>query len=88
MKANQTLSRHCVALLLALLLTYLFLVVHSKWVPIHRWSRAFADASMVLLAATMMLGPAVRLRSTWNWLVPWRRGLGMRMRNAATFIDW
>ena len=32
---------------------------------------------MVLLAATMMLGPAVRLLGAWNWLVPWRRELGI-----------
>lgn len=77
MKTNQALSRHFVVLVLAMLLTYLFLVVHSKWVPIHRWNRAFADASLVLLAATMIIGPVVRLWSAWNWLVPWRRELGV-----------
>jgi len=74
---NQSLSRHLMVLLLAALLTSLFLVVHSKWAPIHRWNRAFADASLVLLAATMMIGPVVRLRGTWGWLVPWRRELGI-----------
>ncbi len=64
-------------LVLAILLTYLFLVVHSNWVPIHRWNRAFADASLVLLAAAMMIGPVVRLRGAWSWLVPWRRELGV-----------
>ncbi len=77
MKKNQTLSRHCMVLLLAILLTYLFLVVHSTWAPMHRWNRAFADASLVLLAATMMIGPVVRLRGAWSWLVPWRRELGI-----------
>jgi len=77
MKKNQTLLRHCVVLLLAVLLAYLFLVVHSKWVPMHRWNRAFADASLVLLAAAMMVGPVVRLRGAWSRLVPWRRELGV-----------
>ena len=64
-------------LLLGLLLTYLFLDVHSKWAPIHRWNRAFADASLVLLTVAMMIGPVVRLRNAWGWLVPWRRELGI-----------
>lgn len=77
MKANSTLSRHCAVLLLAIGLTYLFLGVHSTWAPIHRWNRAFADASFVLLAATMMIGPLARLRSASSWIVPWRRELGV-----------
>ncbi len=50
---NQTVIRNFCVVLLAALLTYFFLVIHWKWVPIHRWNRAFADASMVLLAITM-----------------------------------
>ncbi len=73
----KTLSRHCVVLFLAVLLTYLFLSVHSQWAPMHRWNRALADASLVLLAATMMIGPAVRLRSAWGRLSAWRRELGI-----------
>ncbi len=80
----KTLSRHCVVLLLAILLTYLFLVVHLKWAPMHRWNRAFADASLVLLTATMMIGPVVRLRGAWNWLVPWRRELGVHAVGVGT----
>ena len=74
---NQTVIRHFCVVLLAALLTYVFLVIHSKWAPIHRWNRAFADASLVLLAITMMIGPVVRLRSAWGRLVPWRRELGV-----------
>lgn len=77
MKTSRTLGRHCVVLVLAMLSTYLFLVVHSKWAPIHRWNRSFADASLVLLAITMMLGPAARLWNPWNRLVPWRRQFGI-----------
>lgn len=77
MKANQTLLRHCAVLLLAALLTYLFLSVHSNWAPMHRWNRAFADASFVLLVAAMIIGPAVRLRSALSRIIPWRRELGI-----------
>ena len=77
MKTSRTLGRHCVVLILATLATYLFLVVHSKWAPIHLWNRSFADTSLVLLAITMMLGPAARLWNTWNRLLPWRRQFGI-----------
>ncbi len=71
-------------LLLAALLTYLFLVVHSKWAPIHRWNRAFGDASLVLLTVAMMIGPVVRFQSAWGWIVPWRRELGVHAVAFAT----
>jgi len=77
MKANRTLFRHFGVLLLAVLLTYLFLLVHGKWVPMHRWNRAFADASLILLAVTMSLGPAVRLWNRLSWIIPWRREFGI-----------
>lgn len=77
MKSGWALARHVIVVLAALLLTYMFLVVHSKWAPIHRWNRAFADASLLLLAITMMIGPVARLRSAWNRIVPWRRAFGV-----------
>lgn len=64
-------------LFLGAALTSLFLIVHATWVPMHRWNRAFADASMILLAAAMALGPAVRLWSSWGRVIPWRRELGI-----------
>jgi len=69
--------RHILVALLALLLTYVFLDVHSKWAPLHRWNRAFADASLLLLAITMLIGPAARLWSAWSWIVQWRRVFGI-----------
>lgn len=69
--------RHILVTLLALLLTYVFLDVHSKWAPLHRWNRAFADASLLLLAITMLIGPAARLWSAWSWIVQWRRVFGI-----------
>jgi sulfoxide reductase heme-binding subunit YedZ len=77
MKISHPLMRHFVVLLLALSLVYLFLIVHARWAPVHRWNRAFADASLVLLAVTMMIGPAVRLRNAWSRIVPWRRTFGI-----------
>ncbi len=77
MKAKGALWRHVSIILLAALLVYVFLAVHSRWAPIHRWNRAFADASLLLLAITMLIGPVSRLRSAWSWSVQWRRAFGV-----------
>ena len=70
-------KRHIGVILLAALLVYVFLAVHSSWAPIHRWNRAFADASLLLLAMTMLIGPVARLWRAWSSIVPWRRAFGV-----------
>ncbi len=69
--------RHAFAVILALLLVYLFGVVHGQWSDMHRWNRATADASFVLLTVTMAIGPAVQLWLPLRFLVPFRRELGI-----------
>lgn len=69
--------RHAFTIILALLLVYLFGVVHGQWSDMHRWNRATADASFVLLTATMAIGPAVQLWPRLRLLVPWRREFGI-----------
>lgn len=69
--------RHPLAIILALLIVYLFGVVHGQWSDMHRWNRATADASFVLLTLTMAIGPAVQLWSPLRFLVPFRRELGI-----------
>ena len=44
--ARRALLRHlCVAALTAVLLA-VFAAVHAQWSPMHRWNRAFGDASL------------------------------------------
>lgn len=52
MKSRQPLARHFAVVFAGLVLTYLFLDAHAKWSPIHRWNRAFADASLDLMATS------------------------------------
>lgn len=69
--------RHILAIALAALLVYLFGAVHGQWSPMHRWNRATADASLLLLTLTMAIGPAARLLTRLRLLVPLRREFGI-----------
>ncbi|QIG49021.1 hypothetical protein G5V57_15615 [Nordella sp. HKS 07] len=69
--------RHILAIVLAALLVYLFGAVHGQWSPMHRWNRATADASLLLLTLTMAIGPAARLLTRLRLLVPLRREFGI-----------
>lgn len=69
--------RHTLAILLAILLVYLFGVVHGQWSDMHRWNKASADASFLLLTMTMAIGPSARLWPRMRRLVPVRRELGI-----------
>lgn len=69
--------RHALIVVLALLLVYLFGVVHGQWSDMHRWNRATADASFVLLTITMALGPMAQLWPRLRLLIPFRRELGI-----------
>lgn len=69
--------RHVTTLVLAVLLVYLFGAVHGQWSPMHRWNRATADASLLLLTLTMVIGPVARLLPRLRLLVPLRREFGI-----------
>jgi sulfoxide reductase heme-binding subunit YedZ len=74
---GRTAKRHIVVLIAAAALVYAFSLVHGQWSPMHRWNRAFGDASVLLLGVTMSLGAAPRLfRGSARWLT-WRRELGI-----------
>jgi methionine sulfoxide reductase heme-binding subunit len=70
-------SRHLLVLVLSVALVYLFLVLRAQWSDMHRWNRALADASLLMIAASMMIGPLVRLSARFRPLLPWRRELGI-----------
>lgn len=74
---RNTTMRHILIILAAVLLVALFGLVHQQWSPMHRWNRATADASIVLLSATMALGPLAKLWPAWAHLLPFRRELGV-----------
>lgn len=71
-------GRHLRVGTLAGLLLLAFWSGRLDWDPEMRLWRAFGDASLVLLAASLMLGPLVRLRPGLARLLPLRRELGIQ----------
>ena len=69
--------RHVVVIVLAVVATALFLYSRAEWSPMHRWNRATADISLVLVALAMVLGPMSRLWRRFVVLLPYRRELGI-----------
>lgn len=69
--------RHLGALVIAAALVGLFGWLRPEWSPMHRWNRAFGDASLVLVAMVMVIGPISRLWRRAVVLTPWRRELGV-----------
>ena len=70
-------SRHVAVLALAALFTLLFLLSRGQWSGMHKWNRAMGDASLVLVALSMMIGPLARLFARTRKFLPWRRELGI-----------
>lgn len=69
--------RHVLTMIVAGLLVYAFGALHGQWSDMHRWNKATADASLVLLTLTMALGPAARLWPALRRLLPLRREFGV-----------
>lgn len=69
--------RHLGTLVFAALLVWGFWVWRSEWSPMHRWNRAFGDASLVIIAVVMILGPLSRIWRRVTRALPWRRELGI-----------
>lgn len=73
----RTATRHVLTLVIATVLVYLFAEVHGHWSDMHRWNKATADASFVLLTFTMAIGPGARLWPALRRLLPFRRESGI-----------
>jgi sulfoxide reductase heme-binding subunit YedZ len=73
----QTLVRHLLALGLLIGLIYLFSFGRDSLHALHRFNRAIADASYILLCLTLILGPLIKFVSRLRFLLPWRRELGI-----------
>lgn len=74
---RSTLVRHGLVAILATGLVLGFAAVHAQFSPMHRWNRAFGDASLVLIALSMGLGPLTRFLRAAVPLLPFRREMGI-----------
>lgn len=70
-------ARHVVVALVALNLVWLFWASRPEWDPEMRFWRAVGDASFVLLAGALAIGPLVRLWPRLRTVVLWRRAVGI-----------
>ena len=75
--AGGPLSRHSRTALLSAGLVIGFSIVYDQWSPMHRWNRAFGDASLLLIAFSMGLGPLARLFRPATRFLRFRRELGI-----------
>ena len=71
--SRNVLLRHGLMALLSAGLVLIFAAIHGEWSPMHRWNRALADASLVLVALSMGLGPLARLLRPAVLVLPYRR---------------
>lgn len=70
--------RHAVVLAAGGLLLWAFYALRPAALhEVHRWNRAWADASVVLLAAVFLIGPAARIWPRAAAALAWRRELGV-----------
>jgi len=69
--------RHLVIIVLAAAGTWMFLEIRAEWSAMHKWNRAIGDASLVLVALAMALGPMSRLWRFFVKFLPYRRELGI-----------
>ncbi|WP_242601348.1 ferric reductase-like transmembrane domain-containing protein [Pseudaestuariivita atlantica] len=66
-------------ILIAAAVTYAFFASRPEWSAMHRYNRAFGDASLILVAMAMALGPLTRL-TQWKPVrqaLPYRREFGI-----------
>lgn len=74
---KRALARHVIVAILATGLVFGFAAVHAEWSPMHRWNRAFGDASVILIALAISLGPLTRFLRSGTRLLPFRREFGI-----------
>ena len=75
--SRNVLLRHGLMALLSTGLVLIFAAIHGEWSPMHRWNRALADASLVLVALSMGLGPLARLLRPAVLVLTYRRESGI-----------
>ncbi len=91
---QKTMVRHAVVVALGAMLVLGFSMVHGGWSPMHRWNRAFADASLVLVAMSVGLGPLTRFLRRATLILPLRREFGIHgcllalVHTAVILVGW
>lgn len=70
-------GRHVLVGATGLGLIYLFWSTRPQWDPEMRFWKAVGDASLLLLYATLTIGPVARLWPVMARLIPYRRELGI-----------
>ena len=73
----RTLTRHVLALVVAAVAFAVFWATRPTWVPEMRLWKAVGDVSLVLLLATVAIGPLGRFVPRVARALPWRRELGI-----------
>lgn len=92
--SRRTLVRHVIVALLSAGLVLAFAAVHAQFSPMHRWNRAFGDASLVLVALSMGLGPLARFLRPTVRVMPFRREFGIHgcllafVHGAVILVGW
>lgn len=76
-RAARSWTRHAVVLALAAALVFAFWRSRMEWTPDMRLWRAVGDASFVLLALALAVGPLAVVWPRARPLVAWRRALGV-----------
>ncbi len=69
--------RHLLVGIIALFLMYVFWLAHYEWDDEMRLWRAFGDAGYSLLFMTLIIGPLSKLWPRSNFLLLWRRQIGI-----------
>lgn len=75
--ARKATVRHLLVALVVMGLVLSFSAIHAGWSPMHRWNRAIGDASLVLIAVSVGIGPLARLWRPAMPLIPFRREMGI-----------
>lgn len=70
-------ARHFWVVVLAAVSVLALAGSRAEWSPMHQWNRAFGDASLLLVALAMAIGPLARLWPGARRFLPWRRELGV-----------
>ena len=74
---NNSITRHLLIAITAILITFVFWIAHYEWDEEMRLWRALGDSGYLLLFVTLILGPLGKLWPRLNHLLSWRRETGI-----------
>jgi sulfoxide reductase heme-binding subunit YedZ len=74
---NNSLTRHLLIGSIAIFITFVFWLFHYEWNEDMRLWRAIGDSGYSLLFVTLIIGPLSKLWPRTNFLLSWRREVGI-----------